>query len=396
MKTRKILIGGESYNLSTDDDYLTDDTHNFEPHLITLFDCLCGKNDVVMDVGANIGATSLFFANKCKSVFSFEPSPSTYALLNQNLHRARATNVQAFNLGLGEKTAENSISFAPSFRAGGFVGKKTAVSSGHVTETIKIETIDNVVGSMMCVAPTFIKIDTEGYEMNVLKGGTRIIKEKKPTAILEMNGFCLDVLQRITLPDFLDYVRHIFPVAIAIDGDNSEMADLHDPNQAYHVMHQHFVHQKFPNIVCGFNKEIHEQLEVLTSRKKLSDRGSHEGKPLPLVMDGWSRDEGTHRWSEGNKSNIQFLLEKGQCGAQRLELEGFALDGQTASLTLNGRSVCSLTLPVKPECLSLALPAGALKEGRNTLELVFPHAKYPANGDPRKLAYAIIRLRLRD
>ncbi|MDR0577219.1 MAG: hypothetical protein LBI87_06710 [Candidatus Accumulibacter sp.] len=80
---------------------------------------------------------------------------------------------------------------------------------------------------------------------------------------MEMNHFCLDVLQRITVPDFLDYMRSVFPYLYAMDADNSHMADLHIPDQAYMVMHEHVVHNRFPNLVGGFTAEIKPKLDRL-------------------------------------------------------------------------------------------------------------------------------------
>lgn len=82
---------------------------------------------------------------------------------------------------------------------------------------------------------------------------------------MEMNHFCLDVLQRVTIPDFLDFMRSVFPHLYAIDTDNATIADLHDPDRAYFVMHEHVVHHRFPNLVGGFDKAIKAKLESLAA-----------------------------------------------------------------------------------------------------------------------------------
>lgn len=113
------------------------------------------------------------------------------------------------------------------------------------------------------IIPNFLKIDVEGFEQNVIQGGEEFLKENKPIVVLEMNHFCLDVLHRITIPDFLDFLRTVFPVLHAVDSDNATIIDLHDKEMAYFVMYEHVVHHRFPNIVGGFDATVKDNLEVL-------------------------------------------------------------------------------------------------------------------------------------
>jgi hypothetical protein len=83
--------------------------------------------------------------------------------------------------------------------------------------------------------------------------------------VMEMNHFCLNVLQRITIPDFLDFMRSVFPYLYAIDTDNKTIADLHQPDPAYMVMHEHVVRFRFPNLAGGFDPILGEKLAFLDS-----------------------------------------------------------------------------------------------------------------------------------
>jgi hypothetical protein len=91
------------------------------------------------------------------------------------------------------------------------------------------------------------------------------LRDNKPTVVMEMNHVCLDVLQRVTIPDFLDFMRSVFPYLYAIDTDNATIADLHDPDRAYFVMHEHVVRHRFPSLVGSFDKSIKAKLESLTA-----------------------------------------------------------------------------------------------------------------------------------
>ena len=168
---KTINIGEKPYHLTSDDNYLDAMGDDFEPHMVQLFKSLVKPNDVVADVGANIGMTAILFSGLAKKVFAFEPSPSTFEILKTNLSRAQATNVEALNLGLGERSEKLTITFAKNNRSGGFISDKIKPVEGHVTETIQIESLDDFFSQN--VDPlNFIKIDVEGFEGNVIRGGS--------------------------------------------------------------------------------------------------------------------------------------------------------------------------------------------------------------------------------
>lgn len=259
---KQIIIGDSVYAVSSDDNYLDAMGNDFEPHMVQLFRALVGPDDVVADIGANIGLTAILFSSLAKQTYAFEPSPSTFRLLSENLAKNRITNVETINLGLGSKEETLTITFAKNNRSGGYVSDKIRPEAGHVTEEICIDTLDYYFASREPM-PTFLKIDVEGFEQNVVRGGAALMQRARPIVVMEMNHFCLDVLQRITIPDFLDFMRSVFPYLYAIDTDNATIVDLHAPDRAYMVMHEHVVKHRFPNIVGGFDPKLKEKLEAL-------------------------------------------------------------------------------------------------------------------------------------
>ncbi|MCK7594461.1 FkbM family methyltransferase [Pseudomarimonas salicorniae] len=260
---REIRIAGQPRLVESDDRYLEQVGVEFEPHMVQLFRALLGNDEVVCDIGANLGLTALFFSSVAKQTYAFEPSPTTFKFLSQNLSRNGIGNVEALNIGLGECEAETSITFATNNRSGAYVSEKVRPSQGHTTECIKIRTLDSVCGERN-LRPTFLKLDVEGFEQSVLRGARRVLSDCQPTVVLEMNHFCLDVLQRITIPDFLDFLRSVFPVLHAVDADNRTIVDLHVPDGAYMVMHEHVVRNRFPNLVGGFDSSMRNRLQSLS------------------------------------------------------------------------------------------------------------------------------------
>lgn len=263
---RSISIGGIHRTVSSDDQYLAQMPEAFEPEMTAIFQALIQPDMVVADVGANIGMTSMLFSQLARKTFAFEPAPSTFALLRSNLDRNEITNVQAHNLGMGDQPERQTITFAPSNRSGGFVSDTLTLAAGHVTETIEIDTLDRFFQDNT-EQPDFIKMDVEGFEPRVLRGAGALLAAKKPTVVLELNHFCLNVMHRVTVPDFLDQLAAIFPVLLAVERDNSGMANLHNSDQRYRVMNLHVTKFRFPNIVAGFDPQIAAHMNTVIGQK---------------------------------------------------------------------------------------------------------------------------------
>ena len=145
---------------------------------------LLDSEDTFIDVGSNLGSYSLISGGVCKSkTYSLEPSKITYDRLVENINLNNLTNVNCFNIGAGEKTGkvlfttskgpENHIITSPN------LDTKDAVS-------VDIKKLDEL---FIEAEPTFMKIDTEGVELSVLRGATKILESDKMIGLLvEING----------------------------------------------------------------------------------------------------------------------------------------------------------------------------------------------------------------
>ncbi|HYC42781.1 MAG TPA: FkbM family methyltransferase [Noviherbaspirillum sp.] len=265
--TRKVLtkIGSTEYQIVSDDDYLDHIEGEFEPDMARLFDALIKPGDVVLDVGANIGCTSILFAGKARRVYSFEPSPTTFRYLEENLRSARLDNVTAVNIALGKENGSQELVFAANNRSGAFVSEQSTASDGHLVEWIHVMKGDDFVGTHDIPRVDFIKIDVEGFEKQVIEGLTGTIARDRPAVVLELNHWCLNVFQRMSVPDFLDFLRAVFPYLYAVE--KNDIRNLHDRNEAYHVMYHHIVSGfQYANLIGAFSVA---QLDGLARRFEL-------------------------------------------------------------------------------------------------------------------------------
>ena len=114
-----------------------------------------------------------------------------------------------------------------------------------------------------------------------------------------------------------------------------------------------------------------------------------------IRWDGWSNAENTHRWSNGKKSWIVFRLNDSfahDLDNGLIHLVVTMTNGdQSVGVKLNNVTIAdeqSLIIN-KPGDYKLKFPANLLKAGENIIELSFPAAARPANGDHRELGIAI-------
>ncbi len=140
------------------------------------------RDKVVYDIGAFHGLLTIFFARQCKQVVAWEPVSRNRSRLEENIAVNGFRNVTVRPCGLAATPGRVEVHFGSS--APGTASIDTSIARGENTEMIDIRVLDDEAG---LPAPDMIKIDTEGLELDVLKGGARILASK-PALFLEMHG----------------------------------------------------------------------------------------------------------------------------------------------------------------------------------------------------------------
>ena len=134
-----------------------------------------------LDIGANIGAHTVYLAENFKKVYAFEPQIEVYKLLNKNIKLNNINNVITYNYGLGnEETKVNMREFNVDEQEN--IGAIN-IEKGGTGEEIMVKTLD----SYNFINIKFIKMDVEGYEYFVLLGGKNTFLQSKPVIIIELN-----------------------------------------------------------------------------------------------------------------------------------------------------------------------------------------------------------------
>ena len=142
---------------------------------------------VILDIGGNIGTTALYFASinqKCR-ILSFEPHPDTFKRAKENLGLNNFKNVEVINIGLGERKEKLKLYEVNQYNPG--MNRVLTGERNFPYKEIFIEKLDDFLVEKGISRVDIMKIDVEGFELSVLKGGNKIIRLSKPILFIELD-----------------------------------------------------------------------------------------------------------------------------------------------------------------------------------------------------------------
>ena len=187
----------------------------------------------LIDIGANIGLISLGLANRAGRIYAIEPAAETYEFLKANT--AACPNISVHKLLIGPNETSKTFLFNhPNPACSSSVPKEADFSAhpGLVPETYAAVSLDSFSADIGRV--DFIKIDTEGAEIEILKSGAQTIARYHPVVMLEFNALALMNFGDINPPHALAYIRTIFPHVYSVEPDSSLSALTDNYTFIYH------------------------------------------------------------------------------------------------------------------------------------------------------------------
>jgi FkbM family methyltransferase len=176
-----------NYSVEYADDFIYNEVLSknsfFEIKLLEILRNKVKNFDLVLDIGANVGNHSFYFSNICnaKKIIAFEPDPKNCLIYRNN----------------NPSSVLHQVALSD-YNGGAYLNNSSPHNSGTgklSSEGIEVQaaTLD----SFNLSDVTFIKIDVEGAELNVLKGMTNTITNSKPEILIEVH-------YGITIEDVLD------------------------------------------------------------------------------------------------------------------------------------------------------------------------------------------------
>lgn len=154
----------------------------YEPEQTRLFQEHVRPGDTVLDIGAHVGYYSLLssvLAGDAGTVWAFEPNPQNCAFLRRHVEINRRGNVRVTEAAVSDAAGRARFDF------GGGSGTGHLSGDGAIeVETVRLDDFARERG----IAPTAVKIDVEGAEVQVLDGGRATLAEHRPVIFLSTHG----------------------------------------------------------------------------------------------------------------------------------------------------------------------------------------------------------------
>jgi len=183
------------------------------------------KFDQCVDVGAHVGLYTILLSRNSDHVYAFEPMRQLFdILLALNIQ-----NVSIYNLALGNQNGETKI-YLPTLAG------KTNLALGTLrflgaqkdekvdTQKVKIAKFDEFEKQIDFTRIDFVKIDVEGFEMEVLRGMKRLLESKKPVLMIE-----IETRHNPQYPEIFDYLGSLqYESYMTVDGVGLQRLDVEE------------------------------------------------------------------------------------------------------------------------------------------------------------------------
>jgi FkbM family methyltransferase len=165
---------------------------------------LVSPGDTVVDAGANIGYVARLLAQwtgPSGRVHSIEPVPETFALLDHNMRALGLAQVTTYGMALSSREGTATMRI-PEYEGGGRNYYESSVATGTSGPpagtrevNVRMSTLDAVLREARGPV-SFIKIDVEGHELDVVRGAKAILERDRPALYIEVSGDLDDASSR--------------------------------------------------------------------------------------------------------------------------------------------------------------------------------------------------------
>lgn len=166
----------------------------FEAGTLRFFDAVLPSCDRMVDVGAYVGLMSLYVADRVHEVCAFEPSPTNFRLLAQNIAANPATGdrIRLFNHGLGERDEAVPLyrkAYADSGSSIFRTIERRHVGNGEPEGLVELRGAAAALRATGVDHRTLLKIDIEGAEYLVVPAISRLLAETRPFLHVSFHPF---------------------------------------------------------------------------------------------------------------------------------------------------------------------------------------------------------------
>lgn len=135
------------------------------------------NSKIGIDVGANIGITTIWMSKNCEKVYAFEPEIENIERFNENMLANNIVNVELIQKAVSDSQGEMKLNVLESY--GHHSLGKVSTSKQVGIQAVSVVTLDMFCTSTNIDEIDFLKVDVEGFEMEVFKGAINLFENKK-------------------------------------------------------------------------------------------------------------------------------------------------------------------------------------------------------------------------
>jgi FkbM family methyltransferase len=180
----------------------------YESNQINFWTNTLSDDEIILDIGANVGYYSLLASIKSNSmIYSFEPNPIIFYRLEENIRLNNSKNIIALNKGVSNCSEKMRFYISDEENSGMSSLVEPENYSGR-SITVDVLSIDDFIIKYNINKISKIKIDVEGNEYNVLKGMENTLLKNKPQIFIEIYDVNLNKFKHRNI-DVYNYLRHI-------------------------------------------------------------------------------------------------------------------------------------------------------------------------------------------
>jgi FkbM family methyltransferase len=144
------------------------------------------NNFAYFDIGSNVGLRSVFALSENRPTVLFDPNPEVSKISKQMIDLNHFKNYKIEQSGLSDTVGELSFYISSSAYMSSF-DKEHAAKDKIVAEIkIPVTTINLYLKANPQFQPKIVKIDVEGFEINVLRGASEMLENYKPALLIEI------------------------------------------------------------------------------------------------------------------------------------------------------------------------------------------------------------------
>jgi len=155
---------------------------NFGPEY-WLLPKLCPKDQTSLDIGGNRGWFAYYMARLSREVHVFEPNP----ICLSQLARLKTRNMTIHEFALSDRAGVAKMRFDPNNTGTGTIeAANNLTNNPGIREVIELDVMVRTLDSLALSEVGFIKIDVEGHEPAVLRGGQALLAANRPVLLMEL------------------------------------------------------------------------------------------------------------------------------------------------------------------------------------------------------------------